>query len=710
MTKKLYLILSIPLFLVFCSHSPVEEGEKYSIMSRYLMESLSRYHFKAPAINDEFSEKAYDEYIKRLDFGKRFLIQSDIDELSKYKLAVDDQVKSGNFEFYDISVKKLNERIEQVIAFYTEILEKPFDYDNNEFIEVDPEKKTFAKDLDELKDSWRKSLKYEAIGRIEDKIEEQEKAKENKDTTIEIKSFDQIEKDIRKDLAKRYEEMFGRIAKLKDDDRFSVYINSILSVFDPHTQYFPPKDKEDFDIRMSGKLEGIGAQLSQRDEYIRVEKIIIGSPSWKQGELKDGDIILKVAQGDDEPIDVVDMRLDDAVRLIRGEKGTEVRLTVKKAIDGSQVVIPIIRDVVNLEDAFAKSVILTEEGNSNKIGYVYLPAFYVDFKDMRSRRSSTDMKLEIEKLSSEGVNGIILDLRTNGGGSLQDAVDIAGLFIEKGPVVQVYSSMERPQVLQDRDPGQAWKGPLVILVSLSSASASEILSAAMQDYGRAIIIGSKSTYGKGTVQRFLDFDEMIPGSYDDLKPFGSLKLTIQKFYRINGGSTQLKGVTPDIILPDHYKYIDMGEKELDFAMPWSQVPPAQYENLSSMYFKSSSDFSSIINHSYDRIKNDTAWSMVDDYAKYLKELRDNTKYTLNFKEFVIEDKKRKDMSKKFENIGKDTLNIKISDLKQDLKEIKSDSTNIAQREDWHKNLKKDRALFEAMNVMNDIIELRNYIK
>ncbi len=688
--------------LFFCSNTPNQEIKKEDVLAKAMVDALKTFHFAPQNINDSLSAKVFDEYLKRVDYGKRFITQKDLDTLNKYKYQIDNEIKNSNIQFFEVSVKFITKRIKEVEEYYEEILDEPFDFDKKEDYETDPGKREYAANMTELKDRWRKTLKYETLRDVVNKLETQEQAKEDKDTSVTIKTFEQLEKEAREDLKEKYDDLFHRFHQYEKSDRRADFMNAIANIFDPHTGFFPPKDKEDFDIKMSGKLEGIGALLSQRDEYIRVEDIVAGGPAWKQGDLKKGDIILKVAQEGEDPVDVVDMRLDKAVQLIRGKKGTEVVLTVKKP-DGTITEISIIRDVVYREEAFAKSVILKNEVD-RRVGYIRLPSFYADFKDNQSRRSSDDVLQEVEKLKKKGMDGLILDLRDNGGGSLVDAVKIAGLFIDKGPIVQVYSSNGMLKIRADRDGKVYYEDPLVILVNSFSASASEIVSAAMQDYNRAIVMGSASTYGKGTVQRFIDLDRAVSSDLDRMKPLGALKLTIQKFYRINGGSTQLKGVTPDIIMPDKYKYIDLGEKELDYAIEWDKIKQADYST--SMYSLSQDEKNPIVSKSYDRIKKDTTFTLIDKNAQRLKENSDRSTYSLNFDEYKDFKDEQEKISEKFSDIGKDSLNIELIKLEQKEPETRLDSTRQASLEKWHGEIVKDLYLYEAVNVVNDIISAK----
>ncbi len=694
--KLLPLILPL-LALGFCQANYSDSTGKYAMISHSIMESVKSLHYSPKKIDDSLSSSVFNEYLTRLDYFKRFLIKEDIEELAEYKYKIDDEINENSTEFFELSNKLITKRIKDAEEYYREILKKPFDFSKSEEYIIDPDDYDFAASVRELKDNWRKSLKYEVLTRVVSDLEAQEKAVENKDTTVKIKPFDSLESNAREKVAERYKNYFHRLEQYNIDDRFADYMNSIVMVFDPHTGYFPPKDKEDFDIGISGSLEGIGAVLTQRDEYVRVESLVPGGPAYKQGDLKAGDLILKVAQGSNEPVDVVDMRLDDAVRLVRGKKGTEVRLTVRKS-DGSQKIVSIIRDVVYREDAFAKSSVIQLNGSPVKYGYIKLPSFYMDFNNQNGRRSSIDMKEELRKLGREKIGGLVLDLRDNGGGSLQDAVDIAGLFIEMGPVVQVSSKSGNPQVLWDRDPSVYYGGPLVILVNESSASASEILAAAMQDYGRAIIIGDLSTYGKGTVQRFTPLNNPFYNSGQDIDP-GELKISTQKFYRINGGSTQMKGVIPDISLPDEYKYIDVGEKELDYAMPWDKIAPVPYTTSRMM--------TDIINKvkemSRTRVNSDEQFRLIDENAMRLKKMRDMKTLPLSLKEFRALRAKDKEELKKFENIGKKEMNFQVFTLGDDKAKLESDSTFKSRNDAWHKSMSTDLYLNEALNVLKDML-------
>ena len=684
------ILISALLFLFAFSDRII--GKKEELSLDIMMNSLKAAHYSPLNVDDSLSSKIFNLYIKRLDYSKKFFTQQDINALSPYKYQLDDEIKNDSFEFFKKATDIINKRVSDAEKYYKEALAMPFDLEKSENIETDPEKQKFAATESELKEEWRKAMKYQTMYKLAELQEVQENDKSKSDTAK--KTFSELEKKAREKILSNNDDYFKRLKKLDATERFSVFLNAIANIYDPHTEFFPPKEKKQFDIIMTGQLEGIGAQLQEKDGYIKVSNIVPGSASWKQGQLKAGDIILKVAQGDKEPVDVVEMSLDNAVELIRGKKGTEVRLTVKKS-DATIIVIPIIRDVVILEETFAQSFIVK---NKKTIGYIKLPSFYSDFNGTGAHRSAVDVKKEVLKLKAEGVKGIILDLRDNGGGSLQDAVDMAGLFIPYGPIVQVKSNTGAPGILQDSDPQTIYDGPFIIMVNYNSASASEIVAAAMQDYNRAVIVGTPSTFGKGTVQLFLKLDDYLLPDFDTLKPLGDLKITFQKFYRINGGATQLKGVIPDIILPDVYNYIETGEKDQDFPMIWDEIQPANYQKWNKLDNKDK-----LQKNSEARVKENPVFSLVQQKALELKAQKDKTTHTLNYTNYIIERKQDKEKNKNYEEaVKKEIPKFYIENLNSDLQNMKTDSIKITRNKEWIKNLKKDFYLYEVSNIIDDM--------
>ena len=689
MTLKKILMVLVPISLLGTGFYIKNQESGKSFLVPAILENLKNYHYIPADINDDFSKKVFDEFIGVLDADKRFFTQEDIKALSGYKNKIDELSKEGSYEFFDKTIAIYESRINQNQVWFREILSQPMEFESNETYTID-DKQPFAKNDIELKDRVRKLLKYNVMSRLATSLE----AQESKDSAVRILSTDTLEYRARKGVLKSSEDFVTRWRKVKMEEKQSYYINAITSIFDPHTSYFPPADKENFDIAMSGQLEGIGAQLQEKDGYIKVTRVVPGAPSALQGELKEGDLILKVAQGASEPIDVVNMPIDDAIKMIRGPKGTEVRLTVKKP-DGTIKVIKIIRDVVVVDETFAKSVVI-EDNDHKKTGYLYLPTFYTDMNGRGGRTSWDDVRKEIKKLKKAGVGRIVFDLRNNGGGSLQDVVTMSGLFIEKGPIVQVKSRERSPEFLEDYDPSVEWNGPLVVMVNQYSASASEILAAAMQDYKRAVIIGSNHTFGKGTVQRFVDLNETVRSK--DASEFGSLKITIQKFYRIDGGATQLKGVSSDIELPDNFTYLESGEGEQDYPMAWDKIKPATY-NAYDKYF---SNFSSVKANSNKRVKDSPIFNLIDENAKRIKAENDKKVVSLNLKAYLAEDKLRKIESKKLEVLNKENSELIITTLDEDKKDLDSDKGKNDRAKDWYKNLKKDPYIFEALQVAEEL--------
>lgn len=699
---SLITLLSFPVFSQENVDAAVQQkifdNKKNKILSNVIISSLERAHYSPKLLNDSLSSQFYHEYVKNIDRAKNFFLQEDIDALSTYEFDLDEQLSTDRLDFFNLSVSILKKRTLEVQEIYKSILKQPFDYTKDESIQMDPDKVSYAKNTNELKERWRKALKYQTINNISNALKNQTEAAEKSDT-VTIKTFDELEADARKKILKRQDDWFHRmIDQVNNTDRISIYENALAAVFDPHTNYFPPKLKEDFDIRFSGQLEGIGATLSPKDGYIRIVDIVPGSPAWKTGELKKEDLIMKVAQGDEDPVDVYDMRLDDAVKMIRGPKGTEVRLTIKKP-DGTVKILPIIRDVVIREETYAKSAVIEEKDKADlKVGYIYLPSFYTNFNDPKGRSCGSDMRKEIEKITAEGIQDIIIDLRGNGGGSLRDAVEIAGLFIPAGPIVQRKSSIGQQSVLRDQDGITYFDGNMVVLVSETSASASEILAAALQDYQRAVIVGSNSSFGKGTVQQFIDLDRLLPSNFNKYKSFGSLKITMEKFYRINGGATQLKGVIPDIILPTNYSYIDFGEKEMDFPLTWDEIDAVDYK-IDHKYIP---NYQYLVEQSKKRIEENKTFQQIDEYAKWVKKEREQTVEPLNFDQYEADRKDRKAYFDQYDHIGKDTLNIAVQDLKADAPIINADSTKRATTNEWHDDITKDNYILESIHILEDL--------
>ena len=727
MKKKYKIILPIIILAgLFFSFQIVNkpDPEKDKILIGLIRYALKQGHYEPQQINDAYSEKVFTDFIDALDPYRRFFLQSDIDEFSVYKYLIDDQIKSEDLSFYNMVYNRFLQRVDESKYYYKEILKTPFDFEKEGNFNVDYTEKPFSKTQAELIKNWQYQLKIGTLSRLHEKIELQESftdKKESKDfverkmvqgevvelinekdvsenkKTNTIKTFDELEFESREATEKSLDDLYVLMSELDDTDWFSVFINSLTIQFDPHTNYFAPKDKKRFDQSMSGKLEGIGARLQKKDDYTRVAELISGGPAWRAGELEVGDLIIKVAQGNEPPVDIVGMRLDDAIEYIKGKKGTEVKLTIKK-LDGSIDVISIIRDVVELEETFAKSSVVKVDGRN--FGIINLPKFYIDFNEKNFRNSATDMEREIARLKKENVEGLLIDLRNNGGGSLKTAIEIAGLFIEDGPVVQVKYRGEKANVRSDKDHRIQWNGPLVVLVNELSASASEIFAAAMQDYNRAIIIGSKQTFGKGTVQNVLPLNNYFKYS----KELGALKMTIQKFYRINGGSTQLKGVVSDIAMPDNYTYLEIGERDEKNPLSWDKIEPADYGQV-DMY----ENFHKVINNSKERILSNPNFILIDTKAHWLKKGRDDKNISLDYKGYKKDIEDHEAESKEFEMIADYESSLDFKSPNYEIPIIAKDSVLAKKRDIWHKNLKKDIYVEEALTVLSELKIRKNLL-
>ena len=643
-------------------------------------------HYHPKYLNNAFSEAVYKEFIKNLDPSKRYFLQSDIDTLSPYKDKIDNEINDYKLDFYAKSYDIIKQRQEESLDYIDAVFEQGFDFSKNETLNTDYDQIGYAKDKDELKERWRKYLKFNVLSRIYDK-QKAEKAKQKKDKTYQVKSFDTLKKEAveaTKKSMKNYREM---IDEMEESDYFSMYMNAITMQNDPHTNYFSPQGKERFDTSMSGSFEGIGARLQKDGDYVKIIEIIAGGPAWKEGLLKVGDIIQKVAQGEEDAVDIMGMRLSKVVKLIKGPKGTVVKLIVKR-VDGSIETIPITRDRVELEETFAKSLLITH--NNKAFGYIYLPKFYKNFNEKDQRSASTDIKKELLKLKTNNVQGIVLDLRNNGGGSLSTVIDIAGFFIDKGPVVQVKDKHNNVDVLKDTDKSTIYAGKVVVLINELSASASEILAAALQDYNRAVIIGSQS-YGKGTVQNYVDLLRVVQDN--QFGELGAIKWTSKKFYRITGGSTQIKGVMPDIILPDPYMYMDIREEDEPTALEWDQIKKARYRKFSI------DNKADLIATQQERIDQSPLFSAIKERARWMKDNKNDKTIYLQWDAYVKDVEKIEEISKKYDSLTKFSSDLDIQSLQQDLAAKAKDTLFQTKRDKWIKALKKDPYVDEAVRVL-----------
>ena len=686
----------------FTESKDFETDNKDKLLIDLITYVLEKGHYSPKQLDDAFSIEIYERFIDGLDPLKRYFLEEDLKRFEAYRLAIDDQLKNKELEFFDLVHQTLVRRIEEAKTTYKEVLADPIKFKSKE-IEVDYDALVYVNTKKELEERWLDQLSLSLLPAYESKLEKFAREQSVEKDELEKKFLKEAEEEAREELIKTLDEYYTFIDELDRDDYFASFLGAVAETFDPHTSYMAPSDKDRFDISMSGKFEGIGARLQKKPEGTTIVEVISGGPVWRGKLLEVGDQILKVRQEDGEAVDISGMRLDDAIQLIKGPKGTNVFLTVKR-VTGVVEEVAVVRDVVELEESYAKSTTIVDD--NQKFGLINLPKFYVDFEDYSNRNAATDIKLEIERLKEENVEGIILDLRDNGGGSLQTVVDMAGYFIEEGPVVQVKASGNRKEVQEDNDASVVYDGPLVILVNELSASASEILAAAMQDYKRAIILGSSSTYGKGTVQNVIPLSNIIRSN--DLGDLGALKLTTQKFYRITGESTQLKGVSSDIVMPDRYAYVDVGERDQDNPLAWDRIQAANFTTWDKQI-----DFDRVISNSNERLKANEYVSLLEEEAQWIKQQRDDHTATLGLEEYRKEKEELRERTERFKKLNDYDSKLSFSSLKYEEALFTKDSVLREKRNRWHKELARDLYVEEAVNVLKDLKQFtynRNTVK
>ncbi len=705
MSKKflpiLFLLIGAGLFLTFktmgrgdgSNDNPKTKNEK---ILRNVGIVLEQGHYSPKKIDDNFSKEVFKKYIEDLDPEKFIFLQKDIDGFKIYETKIDDEIHGSSLESYYAINKLYVSRLDEIIKTYKEILSKPFTFTPDETVVMDGDKRAFSKTEAERYDYGRKRLKYLVLSRYSDLIDEKEK-NIGKSGYV-AKADSTLEREARTQVIKQMDRYFATlISHNKPDAMFSDFVNAITSAMDPHTTYFAPIDKRSFDELLSGTFYGIGAQLKEDDGKIKIASLVTGGPAWKSGNIIVEDEIIKIAQGKGDPVDVTGYSVTDAVKLIRGsEKNSEVRLTLKKP-DGTTKVVSLLRDKINLEETFVKSAIVN---GTHKIGYIYLPEFYANFEDPQGRRCAVDVAKEIEKLKAENVEGIVMDLRGNGGGSLYDVVDMVGLFIPEGPICQVRGRDERPLVLNDRDKGVLYTGPLTVMVDELSASASEIFAAAIQDYNRGIIIGSSSTYGKGTVQRDVSLDPEAENIFFKKPPtdgLGNVKLTFRKFYRINGGATQLKGVTPDIVVPDRLEYVKFREKDNPDALSWDVIPKAEYTPWNPGY-----DVHSLINKTSQQLNSDTIFKQIKNGTQLL-EKNAGKSYSLNIKKYRDDLKQLRATAKQLDSLTKLKVDLNVTNAKGDVTTVQGDKDKTERNKQWLKRVGSDIYIGETIKVMDNMI-------
>ena len=698
--KSLPVVLVIFVAGIFAAFQTIGLGNpptKYEKIIQQVGVMLEQGHYSPKKIDDNFSKEVFSKYLEAIDPEKQIFLKSDVELLKQYENKIDDEIHGSPLQSFQSVSDIYGKRLLEYLSSYKEILSKPFDFNTDETLVDDKDKIDFPASEKERKDIWRKRLKYQALVRYADLIATNEKNKGQKD--YKARTNADMEKEAREKVLQSTNRIAERLKnKFTEEDRFNEFVNTITSCMDPHTTFFPPIEKRSFDEQMSGRFYGIGASLRQEEGNIKIMTLVAGSPAWKSGQVQVGDIIIKVGQGNGEPQDMAGYDTEDAVKIIRGKKGTEVRLTLKKT-DGTTKVVSLIRDEIVLDETFARSAIVNE--GSRKIGYIYLPEFYADWERPNGAKSAEDVAKEIQKLKAENIDGIIMDLRNNGGGSLFDVIQMVGLFIDEGPVVQVKDRQGTPSVLRDKDKGVLYDGPLAVMVNEFSASASEIFAAAIQDYKRGVIIGSTSTYGKGTVQRNIGLDGgrsgLLTSAEDAAANLGTVKLTLQKFYRINGGSTQLKGVTPDIVLPDQFEYLQFREKDNPDALQWDEIAKAKYTPWSN-----GADIVTIRKTGEERIKNDTVFEKIRANTQRLSELNDKV-YTLNLKKYQEEQKQIRDIVSQIDKLTKTGKANPVELLGADIARFSNDEAKQERQQQWLKNLKSDIYLNETVSIVNNII-------
>jgi carboxyl-terminal processing protease len=667
--------------------------DRYQLILQQVTDMLEVAHYNPRKVDDEFSKTIFKKYIETLDPDKNIFLSGDIRDLKKFETNIDDEMHGAKIEFFYAVDQVYLKRIAELNTQYPSLLSAPFQFTADETIVLDADKLDFPKNDQARKEAWRKRIKFLTLERYADLLDIRDQLKK---TDTAYKSDAVLEIEAREKVKKLVTRNFDRMtAKSKPDDRFDMFVNVITNYMDPHTTFFPPVEKRSFDEQMSGRFYGIGASLrSDEGGVIRIATIVAGLPAWKSQQIVVGDQVLKVGQGTTDPVDLTGFETEEAVKLIRGKKGTEVRLTLKKA-DGTIKVVSMIRDEVVLDETYAKSAVVIENGY--KIGYIFLPEFYADWERPNGAKCSQDVAREIIKLKEQQVDGIIMDLRNNGGGSLYDVVQMVGLFIPEGPIVQVKDREGNPTILRDRDKSVLYDGPLAVMVNEFSASASEIFAAAIQDYGRGVVIGSTSTYGKGTVQRNIGLEPNNGIFNKENADIGTVKLTLQKFYRINGGSTQLKGVTPNLILPDQYESLKYREKDNPDALPWDEIQKAFYTRSVPAF-----DLESVKRKSAERVDAHPTFNAIK-ASSILIEKSNEKVYSLQLTKYREEQKMIRDSFKKIDESNKDLKALQVKMLEVDEKRLSTDNDKLERRKQWLGYLSKDIYVQETSLVIADMI-------
>lgn len=597
--------------------APTEDQVREATLAAAISRRFERDHLRGRRLDDAIAKDAFAAYLDRLDPAKLFLLAADRDALAAEAERIDDEFHAGDLTLAHEASARYAARVAVVDKMVAELLAAPFDHTDRETVELDGDKLAFATTDAELRERWRQRLELELLERT---ALPETPAKDAPPPA----PLEEREAKARAALATSYSGRFARLRDARPIEATADLVNAVASAYDPHTEYLPPSDKANFDINMTGQLEGIGAVLREHDHFVEVAELVPGGAAWRHGGLTQGDLIVAVIPDGGDPVDIADMHIDDVVKMIRGPKDTKIGLKIRTG-SGDTKRIDIVRDKIVIEATYARGAIITGKGLPS-IGYVYLPSFYGG----NGRDASDDVRDLLDRLSARGVTGLVLDLRGNGGGLLDDAVELTGLFIDRGPVVQVADADER-EVLTDDAAGTSFDRPLVVMIDRFSASASEIVSAALQDYGRAVLVGSP-THGKGTVQQVINLDRDSGGRLQ----LGSLKLTVQQFYRIAGASTQLDGVSPDIVLPDQAAYLDTGERSLPHAIAASKIAAVPFEPWPTTW-----NVATLRAHSEARVSKQPLFAKVDALAKLFKSRKEDTRVPLARADWEAHRKARK---------------------------------------------------------------------
>ena len=686
-------ILSLLLLLsgVPVSAQKSKVKENIDLVFHNTAEMLQNIHFAPRQLDDDFSGKIFSSYLQQLDPGKRFFTKADIDQFKKYEAGLDDEMRGKEVQFYKVVNKIFQQRLKESENLVDELLKTPFGFTQPGTYNTNTDMLSWTSSTDELKARWKNYLKYQVLVQYEDLLELQEK------DSSEVTSEAGLEQKARESVSRIQKRYIDNLQKLtSEEEAFNTYINSVINLYDPHSNYFLPVDRRGFQESMSGVYYGIGALLQEQQGKVSINELMIGGPAWKSGLVEKGDVILKVTQQGEKPVDCAGMSMSDVIRMIRGQKETFVTITFRKN-DGSLKDIMLKREPLQLEETFVKSAIIED---SVRIGYISFPRFYTDFGDVNGRSCAKDMANELERLKNENVEAVIIDIRNNGGGSLGEVINMVGLFIDEGPVVQVKSPTSKPYVATVRGNKMIYDGPLIVLVNEMSASASEIFAGAIQDYQRGLIIGSASTYGKGSVQRAFGIannPSMVSNSTD----LGTINITLQKYYRITGEATQLKGITPDILLPGIYEPYKIQEKSNPSALAWDKIDAVPFKP-----FNNRNEFSKIIAGVKQRYNEDTTLNSLKKNLDWLANRSE--KHSLQLSEYQ---KEQKTLQEKIAHIRSELVTdsamhiVNPADVDNGLKE--REHFRLESNKAWLNSLKKDLYLSRAVSVMKHFVMLKN---